>query len=99
MIPAGIAQSGNKPAFYVWILVGFSVLIALEQLLNWRPRPRAGSKGKRKPSHQHRELPCVHIRSSIDAAYQSGSWILKGWNRNRAPTGFVFLSTVTGLKP
>lgn len=47
MIPAGIAQSGNNTAFYVWILAGFSAFFALEQLLNWRHCHRASSSSKR----------------------------------------------------
>ena len=47
MIPAGIAQSGNNTAFYVWILAGFSAFFALEQLLNWRHCHRAPASHKR----------------------------------------------------
>ncbi len=47
MIPAGIAQSGNTTAFYVWILAGFSAFFALEQLLNWRHCHRASTNHKR----------------------------------------------------
>jgi len=89
MIPAGIAQSGNNTVFYVWILAGFSAFFALEQLLNWRLRPRARSKRARKSSCQHCEFHCIHLRSCIDAAYQSGAGSLMFWNSRRT-TGFVY---------
>lgn len=35
MIPAGIAEMGNATVFYCWIMAGFTVFLALEQLLHW----------------------------------------------------------------
>lgn len=35
MIPAGITAYGNNDIFYLWILLGFLVFFALEQLLHW----------------------------------------------------------------
>jgi len=46
MIPAGIAKSGNTTSFYVWILAGFSVFFALEQLLHWHHCHRASANCK-----------------------------------------------------
>ena len=36
MIPAGMASYGDDDTFYLWILSGFMVFFALEQLLHWR---------------------------------------------------------------
>jgi len=47
MIPAGITRSGNTTSFYVWILAGFSVFFALEQLLHWHHCHRASANCKR----------------------------------------------------
>lgn len=35
MIPASIEQMGNSPRVFAWLAVGFSVFLALEQLLQW----------------------------------------------------------------
>ncbi len=35
MIPAGIASYGSNTAFYLWILLGFTVFFILEQFLHW----------------------------------------------------------------
>jgi len=47
MIPAGITKFGNTTSFYVWILAGFSVFFALEQLLHWHHCHRASANCKR----------------------------------------------------
>ncbi len=47
MIPAGITKFGNTTSFYVWIVVGFSVFFALEQLLHWHHCHRASADCKR----------------------------------------------------
>jgi zinc and cadmium transporter len=47
MIPAGIEQYGNNTAFYVWILAGFSIFFALEQLLHWHHCNRASASCKK----------------------------------------------------
>jgi zinc and cadmium transporter len=41
MIPAGIMKYGDDDIFYLWILLGFSVFFALEQLLHWHHCHRA----------------------------------------------------------
>jgi zinc and cadmium transporter len=46
MIPAGLAQYGNKDSFFVWILAGFTVFFALEQLLHWHHCHRAAASCK-----------------------------------------------------
>ena len=46
MIPAGLAQYGNKDSFFVWILAGFTVFFALEQLLHWHHCHRATASCK-----------------------------------------------------
>lgn len=46
MIPVGLAQYGNRDSFYVWILAGFTVFFALEQLLHWHHCHRAESTCK-----------------------------------------------------
>jgi len=46
MIPAGIAKSGNTTSVYVWILAGFCVFFALEQLLHWHHCHRASASCK-----------------------------------------------------
>jgi zinc and cadmium transporter len=47
MIPAGIAQYGNRTSFYVWILAGFSAFFALEQLFHWHHCHRASATCKK----------------------------------------------------
>jgi len=47
MIPAGIELYGNTISFYVWILAGFCVFFALEQLLHWHHCHRASASCKR----------------------------------------------------
>ena len=47
MIPAGITKFGNTTSFYVWILAGFSVFFALEQLLHWHHCHRASASCKK----------------------------------------------------
>ena len=47
MIPAGIIAMGNTTAFYAWILAGFTVFLALEQLLHWHHCHRADSECKK----------------------------------------------------
>ena len=46
MIPAGLAQYGNSDSFFVWIIAGFSVFFALEQLLHWHHCHRASASCK-----------------------------------------------------
>jgi zinc and cadmium transporter len=41
MIPAGLAAYGNRDTFYYWILAGFVMFFALEQLLHWHHCHRA----------------------------------------------------------
>jgi zinc and cadmium transporter len=47
MIPTGIADMGNTTAFYCWLLAGFTVFLALEQLLHWHHCHRAASECKK----------------------------------------------------
>ena len=47
MIPAGVAEMGNTTAFYCWILAGFTVFLALEQLLHWHHCHRASTECKK----------------------------------------------------
>ena len=47
MIPAGIAAMGNTTEFYAWILAGFTVFLALEQLLHWHHCHRADTECKK----------------------------------------------------
>lgn len=46
MIPAGLSQYGNNTSFFVWIIAGFSVFFALEQLLHWHHCHRAAASCK-----------------------------------------------------
>lgn len=46
MIPAGIAKYGNNDIFYLWIVLGFLVFFALEQLLHWHHCHRASTSCK-----------------------------------------------------
>ena len=41
MIPAGLASYGGGDSFYLWVLLGFLVFFALEQLLHWHHCHRA----------------------------------------------------------
>jgi zinc and cadmium transporter len=47
MIPSGIAESGNNLACFAWVLAGFSIFLALEQILHWRHCHRASAGFKR----------------------------------------------------
>jgi len=46
MIPAGLDKMGNNTAFFSWILAGFTVFFALEQLLHWHHCHRATAECK-----------------------------------------------------
>lgn len=46
MIPAGIVSFGGDDTFYLWILLGFLVFFALEQLLHWHHCRRAETSCK-----------------------------------------------------
>jgi zinc and cadmium transporter len=46
MIPAGLSQYGNNNSFFVWVIAGFSVFFALEQLLHWHHCQRASASCK-----------------------------------------------------
>ncbi|MGB5309040.1 MAG: ZIP family metal transporter [Arenicellales bacterium] len=46
MIPAGLSQYGNNNAFFIWVIAGFSVFFALEQLLHWHHCQRATASCK-----------------------------------------------------
>ena len=46
MIPAGLEAFGNNTWFYSWILLGFCVFFALEQLLHWHHCHRAETSCK-----------------------------------------------------
>jgi zinc and cadmium transporter len=46
MIPAGLAQYGSGDRFFAWIIAGFSVFFALEQLLHWHHCQRASASCK-----------------------------------------------------
>ncbi len=47
MIPAGLSSFGNTTAFYLWILLGFTVFFILEQFLHWHHCHRQGTEKKR----------------------------------------------------
>ena len=47
MIPAGITALGNTLELYSWILAGFTVFLALEQMLHWHHCHRADSQCKK----------------------------------------------------
>jgi len=47
MMPAGLLQYEGDDAFYLWILLGFSVFFALEQLLHWHHCHRAETSCKK----------------------------------------------------
>ena len=36
MIPEGLARGGGGQGFFLWVVAGFAVFFALEQLLHWR---------------------------------------------------------------
>jgi zinc and cadmium transporter len=44
MIPAAIEKGGNQPSIYLWILLGFTIFLALEQFLHWHHCHRAPSE-------------------------------------------------------
>jgi zinc and cadmium transporter len=46
MIPAGLVKFGISTAFFVWLLAGFCVFFALEQLLHWHHCHRAQTSCK-----------------------------------------------------
>ncbi|MGJ8723248.1 MAG: ZIP family metal transporter [Roseibacillus sp.] len=46
MIPAGLAEYGDKVGFYLWILAGFTTFFALEQFLHWHHCHRAETECK-----------------------------------------------------
>jgi zinc and cadmium transporter len=46
MIPAGITKYGNNDIFFLWIVLGFLVFFALEQLLHWHHCHRASTSCK-----------------------------------------------------
>lgn len=46
MIPAGMVKYGGDDTFYLWILAGFIVFFALEQMLHWHHCHRAAASCK-----------------------------------------------------
>jgi len=44
MIPAAIEKSGNQASIYLWVLLGFTLFLALEQFLHWHHCHRAPSE-------------------------------------------------------
>lgn len=46
MIPAGLAKSGVSVSFFLWVLAGFTLFFALEQLLHWHHCHRASAHCK-----------------------------------------------------
>ncbi|MGZ8478613.1 MAG: ZIP family metal transporter [Candidatus Binatia bacterium] len=44
MIPAAIEKSGNRLSIFLWILLGFTLFLALEQFLHWHHCHRAPSE-------------------------------------------------------
>jgi zinc and cadmium transporter len=44
MLPAAIEKHGNQPAIYLWVLLGFTLFLALEQFLHWHHCHRAPSE-------------------------------------------------------
>ena len=46
MIPAGMVKYGGNDSYYLWILLGFLVFFALEQLLHWHHCHRAATSCK-----------------------------------------------------
>jgi zinc and cadmium transporter len=47
MIPAGMIKYGGDETFYIWVLLGFTVFLALEQLLHWHHCRRAAAECKK----------------------------------------------------
>ena len=47
MIPAGLKAYGSRDSFFVWLLAGFIVFFALEQLLHWHHCHRAEASCKK----------------------------------------------------
>jgi zinc and cadmium transporter len=46
MIPAGMIKYGNDETFYLWVLMGFTVFLGLEQVLHWHHCRRAAAPCK-----------------------------------------------------
>jgi zinc and cadmium transporter len=46
MIPAGMIKYGGDETFYVWVLLGFTVFLCLEQFLHWHHCYRAAAACK-----------------------------------------------------
>jgi zinc and cadmium transporter len=46
MIPAGMVRYGGRETFYLWVLLGFTVFLGLEQLLHWHHCRRADAPCK-----------------------------------------------------
>jgi zinc and cadmium transporter len=46
LIPAAIEKAGNQLSIYLWILLGFTLFLALEQFLHWHRCHRAPSEHK-----------------------------------------------------
>lgn len=44
MIPAAVEKSGNQLSIYLWVLLGFTLFLALEQFLHWHHCHRAPSE-------------------------------------------------------
>jgi zinc and cadmium transporter len=44
MIPAAIEKSGNQLSIYLWVLLGFTLFLALQQFLHWHHCHRAPSE-------------------------------------------------------
>ena len=44
MIPAAVAKLGNHLSIYVWILLGFTIFLGLEQFLHWHHCHRVPSE-------------------------------------------------------
>lgn len=44
MIPAAVDKSGNQLSIYLWVLLGFTLFLALEQFLHWHHCHRAPSE-------------------------------------------------------
>lgn len=44
MIPAAVDKSGNQLSIYLWVLLGFTLFLALEQFLQWHHCHRAPSE-------------------------------------------------------
>ena len=46
MIPAGLAEYGDDPSFFLWLVAGFSTFFGLEQVLHWHHCHRASASCK-----------------------------------------------------